>query len=366
MCKMKKSFVSIGLFCAFVFLYNSCVTNTHLDGSSKTAPEWVINVNTVYPNSDWLAAVGYANDRVSAENQAVAQLGKSIKQRVEAETIARQTLESAGAERVNLQKQTQLISAYSASITTQSVLDEIAGIRIKEVWTASDRTVYAVAAVNRDEAGRYYAEKIAQYESAINSEILYAINHEATFDAVNSMIHAATLAQETEPFIDILSVVHPSLYKKIDLSYQSAQAVEVLAQREVQKIVVGVYVAGDVSGRIAQAFANQIAQAGFKSKLLSDFSESTIAEQNIPYCVKTQVSFHEVDMSANAKYEFVRFVVESELFNVNTGQVVLPYTINGREAHNTVSEARQRGVRSIEEKIASEYNNLFLDLLKAK
>lgn len=350
----------------FICLLASCASNKSVnatqgkDGSSKKAPQWVTNVKTEYPDFQWLAAVGYETNRAAAEKNALAELSKVIKQHIESESILKQT-----DMRIDTANDTysKLVQEYSSNVKTSSMIDEINGMAVQEVWTDSDGVVYAVATINRNVTGLYYSDKIKQYNDVIMSEIKNAKNNQASFLTVKALLHAATLAAENSTFVDILSVVNPMQYKLVQLDYESVQAVQLLAQQEIQKITIGISVVGDISGRITQAFAKEISDAGFNTKVITDISD--IENNNLQYYLKVSIAINPIDMKASNDYKYVRYVVDTSLIDSYSDKTIMPYSMNGREAKMSVSEAEQKALRSIEQDIVSKYSKEFFDMLKS-
>ncbi|OJF77123.1 MAG: hypothetical protein BKP49_03030 [Treponema sp. CETP13] len=348
-----------------VFLLASCASNKASKVSnnkytnSKEAPIWVSNVNATYPDFQWLAAVGYETNRAAAEKNALAELSKIIKQHIDSEATLKQT-----DTRIDTKNDTEstLVQEYTTNVKTSSVIDEINGMAIQEVWTDSDGSVYAVATINRTVTGLYYSDKIKQYNDVIMSEIANAKKQTASLLTVKALLHAVSLATENSTFIDILSVVNPMQYKLVQLDYESVQAVELLAKQEIQKITIGISVEGDVSGRITQAFSKELSDAGFNTKVITDLSKKE--SNNLQYYLKAITSIEPIDMNASNDYKYVRYVINTNLIDSSSDKSIMSYSMNGREAKMSVSEAQQKALRSIEQDIASKYSKEFFGMLK--
>lgn len=328
-------------------VFFSCTSTSSIQ---KNTPDWVIAPDTVYSSSTYLTAVGYAPDRVSAENEAIASLSKVIKQKVEAESVASSEFgKNAAVSGVSRD--------FSSSVQTSTVLEEIAGIKIQEVWTAKDGIVYALALINREESGTYYGGKIEDLNKAITSEIAFAAENQGSFEAVSALYHALDLAYVNEYYLDILSVTNPTKYKMTSLSYGSAQNIEVLVQRQLEKVVISLIVTGDVDNRIGGALSSVLTNSNFKT--VEGPSELATYE------LKVSVSLSEMAMSADTNNKFVRFVLDTQLVSIKTGKNVFPYTVNGREAHLTVEEAKQRALRTLENEIKNTYSIQFSEFLNS-
>lgn len=332
-------------------VFYSCASTSSIQ---KNTPDWVIAPDMVYSSSAYLTAVGYAPDRVSAENEAIAALSKVIKQKVTAESVASSAFDT--------NVTTDGVSRdFSSSVQTSTVLEEIAGIKIQEVWTAKDGVVYALALINREESGTYYGGKIEDLNKAITSEIAFSAENQGSFESVTALYHALELAYVNEYYLDILSVTNPVKYKMTSLSYGSAQNIEVLTQRQLEKVVISLIITGDVDNRIGGALSTVITDAKFKTVV----GPSELAT----YELKVSLSLSEMTLSGDTNNKFVRFVLDTQLVNIKTGKNVFPFTVNGREAHLTVEEARQRALRTLENEIKNKYSiqfSAFLNTIYSK
>lgn len=340
-------FASLGLSALLLLALSSCASTSNVGG---TAPLWVTDPSAVYADAEYLSAVGYAPDRPSAEADAVASLSKTIRQRVEADSSATQSFEtdSDGVDR-----------EFTATVQTSSLIEEIAGIKIQEVWTAKDGTVYTLALINREEVGRYYSGKIRDFEAAIGGFIAFTADNPASFEGLDALKKARSLAYENELYLDLLAIINPMSYKTVILSYQSAQTIEVLIQHEMEKIHIGISVAGDVDGRITAALAAVLNKTGFKTQILSeDVSTGGVVSEDapdMPYILACNLSLEPFEMTSSSDNHYVRFVLNTELVDIRTNKILLPWGISGREAHFSDEEAAQRAIRTIEQEIEKNY-----------
>ncbi|MGI5172751.1 LPP20 family lipoprotein [Treponema sp. OMZ 840] len=335
---------SFACFCFFTGILMSCVSASAV----KKMPQWVIEASAVYPDGEYLCGVGYAKDRNSAESAAVAVLTKSISQKVKAQTSSVQTMDS---EKEGVGRR------FASEVNTLSLINEIVGLKIQEVWTAPDGDVYALALINREEVGSYYEKKITDNENGINAFIAMSAENPASFESIRALNSAVRDAAENDGFISILAVVHPLKYKRLSLAYKNTQTVQALRERELQKIHIAVEVADDNSGRIASAFSQVFKEAGFKT-----LSEKQSGFTDAPYILKAVLSVEPLVVSASSQNKYVRYVLKAELTDTASGKVVLPWTASGREAHFTESEAEQRALRTLESLIKNDFSAQMLTM----
>ena len=313
--------------------------------SVKKAPQWVTEPAAAYADSHYLTAVGYASSRSAAEAEAVSALTKSVSQKVRAHSVSVQTMESnaAGVER-----------SFSSSVDTVSSVDEIAGLKIREVWTAGDGTVYALALVNREEVGSYYEQKMKDAENGINALIAFAADNPASFEAVNALRSAAEKAGENDKSAAVLSVVNPLKYKRLSFAYKNTQTVQALLMHEIENIHVAVRVKNDKDGRLESAFSEAVKKAGFKT-----VPGNSAHDADAPYILNVVLNLEPLETPAGNENKYVRYTVKAELSDSRTGKIMLPWSTGGREAHFTQGEAEQRALRTIEADVKKRFAEEF-------
>ena len=314
--------------------------------TSNNSPEWILSPTSVYSDEEYLSAVGYGADRASAENAAIAAITKTIKQNVKSTTLSTEKFSQTD-------KGWDNAKDYSNNVETYSNL-VISGIYIQDVYPVKKGKTteyYALALVNRTEAGNHYKSKITELNAVIDEKIVDAYKSMGTFSSYSTLVEATELAKENDYYLDILAVINPKFYKISLPNYGNAATVEELARRCLSQIVIGFNVNGDMDGRIEAAFSKIFTEYGIKLAELSD-SDST-------YTLVADVSFTPLQMSGESKNKYIRFVVNANLTEIKTGKIVLPFAISGREAHLSESEAIQRAIRTIENEIRKEFQVKF-------
>ena len=73
-------------------LFFSCASTKSINASG--VPEWILSPSSVYDDSKYFSAVGYGEDRASAELSAIAAITKVIKQQVNSETVSNENFTS--------------------------------------------------------------------------------------------------------------------------------------------------------------------------------------------------------------------------------------------------------------------------------
>jgi hypothetical protein len=312
------------------------------------APDWVYSASTAYPDSAYLTAVGYASTREGAESNAVAAVGRTIRQTIQAETVAQEGFtQSDGSYSTNMM--------FSGTVNTSADLQNISGVAIKEVWNDGNGTIYAFAVLDRNESGRLYRTQIEKNAEVINSQIVYASNNTESFETVGALERAIKLAEENTENMGILSAVNPMMYRLVSLDYGSAEKVREFSQRILEHIQIALIVSGDKDNLVGSAFAEAITAAG----LTPQFAQTGVYS----YVLKVNVTF--ADAGLVGSYQSVRYVVDATLTDVRNSKVLLPLAITGRESHISQQEAQARAFRTIRSEVAKQFAQRFAGLIQS-
>jgi hypothetical protein len=319
--------------------------------ASKDEPVWVNDVDQGFSRLRYVAAVGYGADRTSAEKEAFASLISVFGQTVQAD---RQSVVS-----YSEAMQQEAVSSYiknteiTNAIKTSAELDTLIGAEIRDYWYDGRGTHYAVAVMEKSKASSLYSELVNANREIIRT--LTAMNDEQknSLDGYARYLLAAKVADGNRVFSNILSVVGSSIGGAALSSRELAEgeSFRLEANSIAQRIPVDVRVDNDPANRVKGAFASAIGKKGFKS----GGNESR-------YVLDTELNLTPVDLPGQQN-KYVRYVLNANLLDRRTGNVLLPYTISGREGHLTVSEAENRAVGAIEKEIALSWNTAFSEYL---
>jgi hypothetical protein len=339
MFKMKNT---IKILCALVLV---CALFISCGSGSGKAPDWILNPSSAYPDSEYVSAVGLGNSRQAAERDATAAITREIKQRVQAEITAQESLVNDG---LGWSQNNSLLSTVD---TTSDI--EISGITIQEVYSvkhSGGEDWYALALINRQQTGSYYKTKAQNNIDVINAKIIEAYKNPNTFTSAEILHQAVVLAEETDMYLDILNVVNSKMRSIIVPDYKNAQAVAELERQMRANVTVFIDVDGDVNGRI---------QAAFKSVLKKYSVTTSLDKDTAAYVLEVSVSFTPFEMTADVANKYARYTLDAAMVEQSTGNTVFTYAENGREAHLTESEAVQRAIRTTEQAINQKFSAQF-------
>jgi len=338
---------------AFAVILTVCASfPAAASGSSSKNPKepaWVTNPRAVYSETQYVSAVGYGDDRESAEKNSLGALIAIFGQSVKGET----TVSSRYAEAVrNGTVQINENSEINKAVQSSYALDSVVGAEIKDTWT-NGKGFWAVAVMDKLKASILYSNLIDTNEQTITSLTDISEFDKNTLDAYARFDLAAAVADTTGRFMNVLSVLNPAAAaaKRASGTFPGGDELRASCLHIAQNIPIGIVVTDDRDGRVASAFANAVSSAGFKT-----------GGQDSRYVINVKLTLTPVDLPNNTN-KFTRYLVDAKLTDTMRKSVLLPYNLNGREGHVTISEAENRALRTVEQTISTEYLKVLTDYL---
>lgn len=324
----------------------AAISSTAKSNTARGRPAWVDSTDSVYPKNQYVAAVGTGNDLPSAQKNALANLISIFGQSIQVDQSISSLYQDAVKNGV-ITNWTQS-NTVQDNITTASSLNTLVGAENKESWDDSRGTVYSIAVMEKAKTAQIYSDMIKANLGIINNLTSMTPAEQNTLEGYSRYQFAATMADinvSYENILKFIGAVPPAGVQRGDV--YRLQAVEIT-----KSIPIAVTVQGDRQARIQAAFTKALTELGFRS-----------GGTNSRYKVDAQLSLTEVQVQ-NSPYKWSRYVLNSNLVDTVPSPVVLvPYNINGREGHQTLSEAENRAVTSAERQIGDDFKGLIQDYL---
>ncbi|GHT83620.1 hypothetical protein FACS1894137_05220 [Spirochaetia bacterium] len=310
--------------------------------SASAEPGWTRNPYTVYDRNTYFAATGHGANRREAEQAALAALTASFGQSIQAEFNAMSTYTEAvskGAVQVSQN------ATVREAIKTSTALDALIGAEIGDVWDDGAGIVYAAAIMNKSKTAILYADLIRSNQRSITDLITMSDADKNSLDGYSRYQLAAAIADVNRTYANILSLTGNTAGIETG-SLKNGDDYRLLAVNITKTIPIAVAVSNDRSDRIRGAFASVLGTAGFRSD-----------GNNPRYVLKVRVNLSEAIMPDKA-HKYVRYEIDANLTDTADGAVLLPFNINGREAHTNLPEAEKIAVAEAAKKIKDNYGQL--------
>jgi hypothetical protein len=313
--------------------------------TSRTKPAWVDAVDSVYNRNQYVAAVGNASDRTMSERNALANLTGIFGQSIRADQTITNTYFEAVKNGVTA-GWTDTI-AMNNTIATRTSMDTLVGAEVREVWSDSKNTWYAVAVMEKAKTTQVYTEMIKANQNMISNLITMSQAEKNTLEGFSRYQFAATVADINTTYGNLLQVIGAPL----PAGMLKGDNYRIEAQNITKTIPIGIKVLKDKSKRIEGAFAKSLSELGFRS-----------GGTNSRYMLDVNIDTSPVDFPNNSN-KFTRMELGANLTDTSQKAVLFPYNFNLREGHATQSEAENRTYTVAERKINDEYANLLSDYL---
>jgi hypothetical protein len=231
-------------------------------------------------------------------------------------------------------------------------MNTLIGAEIADVWDEGTGTVYAAAVMDKFKTGSVYSELIRQNQQTIARLTSLSAEEKQSFDGYVKYQQASSLADANMVFANVMKVIDIPSFGGGDI--QSGEYYRVEASEIAKNISVVVAVDNDRQGRIGGAFTRALSASGFRT-----------GGANPRYSVKGSLALEPVTFEGNP-YRWVRYSVESNLIDLSSGTTLFPYSITGREGHNSSSEAETRALRAAEISIQDGYSRALGEFLSQR
>ena len=315
--------------------------------TGRTKPAWVDSVDSAYNRNQYVAAVGVASDRTMSERNALANLTGIFGQSIKADQTITNTYQEAVRNGVTTAWTDNI--AMQNTISTSAFLDTLLGAEVREVWSDSKNTWYAVAVMEKAKTTQVYTEMINANQNMINNLITMSQAEKNSLEGFSRYQFAAAVADINTTYGNLLQVIGAPL----PAGMLKGDHYRLEAQNITKTIPIGVKVKNDKSGRIQGAFAKSLSDLGFRS-----------GGNNSRYVLDVNVVTSPAEFPGNSN-KFTRMELGANLTDTSQNAVLLPYNFNPplREGHATQAEAENRTYTVAERKIGDEYSKLLSEYL---
>jgi len=296
-------------------------------------PDWVANPKSVYPESQYLVAIGEGDTRRAAENSAAASLSRIFEAHIESdERLLDQSRETGkGFERT---------TDFSADINILSA-QTLYNIQHAEAWQDGKGRVHAVAYLDRRETAAIYRAKIDEQTTHVHFLLANAEQTDDLLKKYATLRAAIRHAAEARSLLHQLKIIHPRSVPGATPGYTENNIRKALAETAKQ-IRAQIEVKGDDDRRITTVLEEQITRYGFV------VGTPAVLE------IVGSVSVDDTGQRT-ADLVFVRYTLALQVREAD-GTVLVSLNNKGREGHVSLSEARVRSFRTLENSIKSTGN----------
>lgn len=307
---------------ALTLILSACSTTFNRE------PDWLANPKTIYPEKSHLVAVGAGDTRRAAENAAAANLSRIFEARIESdERLVDQTRETLN----NIER----VTDFTADINILSA-QTLHNIQHAESWRDPTGRYHAVAYLDRRETARIYRDKIDQATTAIEHQLTQAGTATEPLVKYAQLRSAARQAAENRTLLRQLNVIHPLSGKASEPGYSENEIQDTL-RNTAHSILVDIRIQNDPDQRITTCLEQLITTQGFRV--------------GRPAALRIEGRIELTDTGKQAaNLSFVRYNLNLHMIDQNDNTLIA-LAEKGREGHLTLTDAKQRAYRTLENAI---------------
>jgi hypothetical protein len=326
---MKKTKVLIiGLACAALILH-SCASQKPAAAVSKNAkPKWVDNREAVYPDSQFLSAVGDGDTRSSAESSASANLSRIFESQIKSTFTDTQRYSE-----ISTAKGTAVQNYQSAEAVTQIGSSQtLINVKFTDPYTDPNGRVSVLAYMNRFETANIYRERIDSSSGRAADFIRAA---KAVSDPVEKYAYldaASVLDSGIKYMREQLQIISQPVNRSISLAYEPAE-LTALKTDAGKQMIFSVKLDGDKDGKVTVLINSILGENGFSSG------------PNPLITINGEVKIEKLDMANGL--ENLRWYVNLKVTD-RSGKVLTTISQNQRESAKTASQAEAVAYKQIE------------------
>lgn len=322
-------------FCAMLALFPFGV------GASKveTAPQWVIDASSVYPDLQYVIGFGEGHSQKEADTKAVESLAAVFNRSISSQTQASMSYSQ---DRSGIDKQKSL----QQDVQVSTEVKDLIGVEVKERWKSKDGTFYALAVLEKARGIAIYMEKATACINAIEAFLNVAEVERNTFLEYFRCSSAISKAKELSVYSAYLSVLDPMDVR--DWKAYSQDALRLRASNVAKNIEVSINIEGEVATKLKPVFEKIFAKRGF-----------TVAKSgNARYVVNINLEMGEPLEQSRGRV-MVRYNFEAELVDSILNETLIPYNVAGREIMFDEKAAQTKVFKTLQKKIESEFEASF-------
>jgi hypothetical protein len=320
-------------------------------GQSRT-PDWVDGTSRAFPADQYLVGVGQADSRATAEQRAYAAVAKIFKVQVTAQSSNWETFllfEKRGASNT----ERRLTLEQVTRVATDKVLENV---RILDAWSdAGTGQHYALAGMNRAQAGAAMEERIAELDGKVESELRESRQGEDKLARLRNLRRAVKDLVLREAYNADLRVIRAS-GRGLDAAYRVADLTAQLEQFLAANLIIEV----DVTGEQAEPVRRAVMEGLLRERLPVSEAVSSNAGpggdpkgRRVTLLVKGTVRLRTSNVP-DPQFKYIRWCSDFVIMENGSQRVVGAVSRAGREGHLSEGEAMNKAIRIMQQELTTE------------
>jgi len=320
------------------FVLLGCTSHTTTTESKKRAA-WIDNPYKLYPKEMYIVGIGSGATREAAKNNAIGNVSTVFQSKVDVERRLIEKYKEIGDE-----KETELTQSIKMLTSTDvRSTQELKNIKIAESYYDKKEGIYYVLAyLDRSETSLIYRAEIEENNDAILKYYNKFKESRDKFTKYSYINKACEIIAINEALIKQLNVIKGGAAEFI----QEISSAELINERQnlLKTIIVNIEVNEESEPKLKDYLQEMVAKFGFQ-----------IGNENPCLTIKGTFNIEDIDLKRGDKMKFVRWKLTIDLIDNINGVQMSTFSEQGREGHVTYSEARERAMRVVREKILTNF-----------
>ena len=307
-------------------------------------PKWLISLEEIYPSKDFIRMIGEGTSIKQAENDAVSTIAQNFNAKVKVVNQAVKDFNS-----IVTEEKTKTSKNYTFHQENQISSEvELLCLKYSEPYfDKKHKKYFLVGYINRNEASKYYEQKIERLILNIKNIKVLAQNEEEVLYSILNLQKISKLAELASYYIDISCIIRPEDVEKYKEANELIAQIQGLIQKQKSRGRFSVTCLNKNYSAISNGIASILEQNGF-----------VISKQNPVYRIVVDIHFAEEVYEAG---NFVRPDISITIVNLE-GNVIESYSkFYPRYSHqnmkNAYSLALVRILQDLEENFLADYRN---------
>ncbi|WP_447976832.1 LPP20 family lipoprotein [Candidatus Nitrospira bockiana] len=318
-------------------------------GRRHAPPAWVDGVSPDFPSERFLVGVGQADSQAAASERAYGAVAKIFRAQVTAQSRDWESYVST--DRAGQSSVEHRVSLDQ--LTTVSTDKALENVKVLDRWMDT-RTGqhYALAGMDRAQAGSAMAERIDALDRTIETELAEAARTADTLGKVRSLRRAINDLLLREVYNTDLRVIRPSgqglpsVHRVADLKLE-------LERTLAERALIAIEITGDEADQMKRALAEGLIREGLSvAGLGSDGHTDGVRPASAGLRLTGTAQLWEVSVP-DPRFRYARWCGDFVLTDVESERVVGAVSLGGREGHITTPEAMARAFRVMQQELST-------------
>ena len=311
-------------------------------------PEWIDNPKSKYPESLYLAAVGYGSSRRAAEADAMGSVARIFETDVQSNSKYTERWKELSNNNTG-----EEISLFSENVkeVEMSADQNLINIEIGETFTNNVGRVYVLAYINRSRTSDIYDEKITQTDSKIKYYMNKAKSSSTVYQEYSFLSIASVYAFKNQQLLNQFSIISPMESQMVGIPDRFAKVQSDLREKASQ-ISFSISIDNDENNVISNSVKEIISDLNFN-----------IVDSGAMLQIDGAINFSAVNLKR--KEEFLRYEFLIDISD-NAGNLVVSLNEKGRTGGINKVEVKSKSRRlivkavkkNLEKKIISYFDSL--------